>query len=414
MQSQARTCAKCVLKSTTPGVAINEEGICSDCARHDKHPGYDLERLSREMEDRLAELEKESMPYHALVRFSGGKDSVCLLYLIKNKYKLRPLAFTVVHPFLNNLASSNVDNVARKLGVDLLKFYPDESMFTKFLRYGLLEGSKYGLKEDVGCDLCSYVYHWVSYRMAMRMNIPYLFDGVDAAEHEKPIFIDGEAMKMAMQSGVKYQDPVPDIFRDACGDEYRGSIYDQDINYFANEEFPTTMSPFTFIPYDYKKDIEGMAQVGIIARQETLAGVQTNCEARHLFSYIAFKRYDCHPWVRQLARGLRRGYPTHIEQWGIGGVENLTREDILGWLDDYKKGLYFIADNEASGRDVKEALREMLPNMVRIQGEQGFSVMITQMLEMPRYADYIGVDLGEFSKHIAQIGVHGVTCDADL
>jgi len=395
MPSQVRICKQCVLKSTTPGVEINDSGICSDCARHDKHPGYDLERLAGEMEDRFAAVKKESRPYHTLVRFSGGKDSACLLYRLKNTYELRPLALTIVHPFLNSQASSNVDAVARRLGVDLLKFYPDEHMFVKFVRYGLLEGPKYGLKEDVGCDLCSYIYHWVTLRMAMRMNIPYLLDGVDAAEHEKPIFVDGGAMKVAMENGVKYQNPVPDIFRDACGDEYQGSIYDQDIDDLRNEEFPTMMSPFTFIPYDYKKDIVDMEQSGIIARQEALAGVQTNCEARHLFSYVAFKRHDCHPWVKQLARGLRRGYPTHIEQWGVDGTENLTREDILDWLDDYKKGLYFIAGSGEGVQDAAGALHHMLPNMVRIQGERGFSVMVAQMLKMPYYADYLGVDLNE-------------------
>lgn len=392
MQSQARICRQCILKSTTPGVEINETGICSECVRHNKHPGYDLERLARETQDRFVKVREENIPYHALVRFSGGKDSAYLLYMLKNKYNLRPLAFAVVHPFLNDLSSSNIDNIAQGLGVDLIKFYPDENMFIKFVRYGLLEGPKYGLREDVGCDLCSYIYHWVTHRMAMRMSIPYLVDGVDATEHEKPIFMDGEAMKAAMESGVKYQDPVPDIFRDACGDEYRGSIYDQNLDDLRNEEFPTTMSPFTFIEYDYKQKADSLERAGIVAKQDTLAA-QTNCEVRHLFAYVAFRRYDCHPWEKQFALGLRKGYPTHIEQCGIDGTDNLTREDILDWLEDYRKGLYFIAENEEGTRVEKETLRKMLPNMVTILGEQGFSVMADQMLKMYHYADYVGVDL---------------------
>lgn len=349
-----------------------------------------------EMEERFAKIKGESRPYHALVRFSGGKDSVCLLHMLKNKYHLRPLAFAVVHPFLNSLTSQKLENIARKLGVDLIKFYPDESVFIKFIRHGLLKGHTYGLKEDIGCDLCSYVYHWITHRMAMRMDIPYLLDGVDATEQDKPLFREAEAMKAAMESGIKYQSPVPDIFCDACGDDYRGSIYDQNIDIFRGENFPTTMSPFTFIEYDYREYLSQMEKEGIDVRQDTL-GVQTNCEVRHLFSYIAFKRYDCHPWAKQIAIGLRKGYPTHIEQWAVGGAENLTRQDIMDWLADYKKGLCFIAENRARVQSVKEEdLSKILPHMVRIQGKRGFSIMIAQMLKMHDYADYLGVDVTQF------------------
>lgn len=395
MQTRVKICKQCILKSTTPGVAINEAGLCSECVRAGKHPGYNLERLAREMETRFARARQEKWPYHALVRFSGGKDSAYLLYLLKNKYGLRPLAVAVVHPFLNSLSSNNIDTAARRLGIDLIKFQPDENMFIKFIRHGLLEGPRYGLGEDVGCDLCGYIYHWVTHRLAMRMNIPYLVDGVDPTEHEKPIFIDGEAMKAAMQSGVKYQAPVPDVWRDACGDEYRGSLYDQNPADLGQEPFPTTMSPFTFIPYDYKENMASLEKAGIMAMQDTMSG-QTNCDVRHLFAYVSFKRYGCHPWEKQFALGLRRGYPTHIEQCGIGGAENLTRQDILDWLEDYKQGLFFIAENKTGIQGGKEILRQRLPTMVRILGEQGFSVMVDQMLKMHQYADYLGVALDQF------------------
>jgi hypothetical protein len=379
-----------------PGITINETGVCNECTRHNKHPGYNLDRLKLEMEEKLARVKQENRTYDALVCFSGGKDSAYLLHMLKEQYGLRPVAFAVLHPFVKDVASSNMDRIAQKLHVDLIKFYPDEEMFAKFLRYGLLHGHKYGLREFAGCSLCGYIYHWVSYRMAMKMKIPLVLDGRDPSQVEKPHLIDGLSIKAAMESGVQYHGTLPDIFDAACGDEYRGSIYDFSWEEMRDAEFPTAMSPFTFLEYDYLKNCDTLIKAGVVEQQEIQSAV-TNCDAHHFFAYLAYKHYDCHPYERHFAAGIRKGYATNVDQFGGSSARQLTREEILKILKEYKQGLFFLAERKERkmSQDEIVGLSKMLPTIASQWPGDGFSDWVEQMLTIHEYADYFGISLQE-------------------
>ena len=56
--------------------------------------------------------------YDAIVAFSGGKDSVYTLHLVKEVYGLRPLAVTGDNGFITKRAKKNMKSMIDKLGVD--------------------------------------------------------------------------------------------------------------------------------------------------------------------------------------------------------------------------------------------------------------------------------------------------------
>jgi predicted PP-loop superfamily ATPase len=400
MSKNPQTCSCCVLHTDVPGVTVDGSGICSVCRNYRKFEAHEpraRQYLLEEMETLFKKIKIKKRPYHVIVLFSGGKDSTILLKMAREKYHLRPLAFSIVHPLVNETASKNMEAVARQLNVDLVKVYLDEEVYKKAVRQGILKGPDYGLGEFFGCDICSFFHFWIPIKYAMKMDIPVVLEGSDLSQTGEITYWQAERVKADIRQGKKPFGRVHDLVMDVLGEEYRGSIYDYDEVEVLNGMYPTVISPFTFLDYDYRENFSQIEKMGLSARD--FRTIYTNCSATPFFSYFSLKRFDCVSYIRHYATEVRRGYP-NLMQHSVKDkdtAEVLNRETVETLMAEYKNVVLYIGQNkltEASiGGEEKEKLKGMAPTYLDIFGEDVCDVFLHDVLQIPRFADYFDVDL---------------------
>ncbi len=394
MTSETKVCEQCICTSAMPGLSIGNDGICSDCAQDtlvDPAPAP----FVKAMEQGFEQMRGHNHLYHALVMVSGGKDSSYVLYLLKEKYRLRPLACLVVHPFVNDLSIRNAEHVTRKLGVDLMKFRVDDNVWKRAIRYGFLNGERYGLREMFGCGICSSLYGNVALKIAIHMRTPCVVNGHDRSLLPYPMLVPGQKVKAAHLS--EQASPKQRFMRDALGDEYRGTIYDPRFDQFAKAPFPARISPLTFVHYDRGKSMREMEDRGILT-QDTARSIETNCDLLHLLAYVSFKRYNCHPYVRPVSQALRRNLPTYVDQYLASGERVLDRDEHLKALEEYKSALFFVAGHPKATRQDLAGLQSQLPFLRELMGADVLPAFLERMKTMHDLADYLEIDLASAEK----------------
>lgn len=398
-------CKRCILHSKVPGVQINEEGYCSFCGEdHDaqettQNAGAEDQKSSeymKKMEELFENIKKQNRMYDALVLFSGGKDSTYLMHLAKHKYNLRVLGFAMLYPIAQERASKNIDDVSKVLGVDIIKFIPDESMYRKYMKYGLLEGHKYGMDEKSGCYNCSFLFKWAAMKLAIKLGIPVILIGMDKAQAGGPYFVEGESFKNVIKEGKKPFGVQHDIFADALGEEYKGSLYDFNAEELLEAEFPTYIGPFSFMEYDYISAVGELETLGL--KSENFKTLLTNCDAAYLFDYITYAKYDCPSYVKAYATGLRKQIPT-ISQLSSNPEESnlIPREKMLTMLEDYKKVLNYVVENNLQPGNMtpeqKEKLEELAVTSYQFYGKETADFLIERILKVNDFANYFEIDM---------------------
>jgi len=131
-------CKRCVLDSTIPNVIFDEDGLCNYCVLHDElESKYPLDgSKDREIQLLMDKIRKdgEGRRYDCVVGLSGGCDSSYMLYLLKEKYNLRPLAITFDNTWSTTIAVENILNMTEKLGVDLHTYVIDGKEYNDICR----------------------------------------------------------------------------------------------------------------------------------------------------------------------------------------------------------------------------------------------------------------------------------------
>ena len=391
MNTEIKICKQCILKSITPGIEINEEGLCSECSDYLNRPKPNYQKYVEEMEKRFKEVKKAKKMYDAIVCFSGGKDSAYLLYMLKNKYQLNVLACGVIHPFLNSLSSNNMEEVTKKLNIDLIKFYVDEGLFKQVIKLGILKRGELGIDELLhGCCLCTTFHYVIPYKLAIKMGIPYFITGIDSSQSGVPLLIDGKDVKLRIENRQQFPFYFLGIFRSILGESFNGSIYDFDN---VDGEFPTEIVPHTFMGYDYNKNINELNEAGILSKEKSHSLI-TNCSAHHFFSYFAFKNFNCHSYEKIIANGLRIGSPSPIDQFGgIKHREQFSREETLNIIENYKDLLFFIAMNPQIYEKDLNKLFKKYEIFTNLMGKDKLMYMIKDMQKIHYYSKYFDIKL---------------------
>jgi len=124
MKPIVRECTRCVMNAEAQGVVFDSEGHCNYCtdmlAKLASYRAGDPAELARSLADftRTVREAGKAKQYDCIVGVSGGADSAYALYLARQQ-GLRPLAVHMDNGWNSELAVNNIENLVRKLGVDL-------------------------------------------------------------------------------------------------------------------------------------------------------------------------------------------------------------------------------------------------------------------------------------------------------
>jgi N-acetyl sugar amidotransferase len=112
------------MDTTASGILFDELGQCNYCRNFEKKLSTfqptDPEHRKRRLDELVARIKEDGRgkPYDCIVGLSGGADSAYTLYQVK-KSGLRPLAVHMDNGWDSELAANNIENLVRKLDVDL-------------------------------------------------------------------------------------------------------------------------------------------------------------------------------------------------------------------------------------------------------------------------------------------------------
>lgn len=160
-----KSCKKCLMPDTFPGVSINDEEICNHCLNFHLVEFLGGDKLKQILSSRKGE------KYDCILPISGGLDSTYALYLAKTQLHLRPLAVFYENQFSSELARENIKKACSKLEVDLHIFETrgkvEKNLMSHFLRAMVPLGITWGI-----CVFCHYGIAAAIYRIAMKEKIP--------------------------------------------------------------------------------------------------------------------------------------------------------------------------------------------------------------------------------------------------
>ena len=119
-----QVCSNCVMDTTDSKIVFDDKGVCDHCNTYYKDilPHWHTDdRGDRELTDIINKIKKEGKgkDFDCLMGMSGGIDSSYLLYVMKEKYGLRPLVFHVDAGWNSQIAVNNIERLVDGLGLDL-------------------------------------------------------------------------------------------------------------------------------------------------------------------------------------------------------------------------------------------------------------------------------------------------------
>ena len=119
-----KICKNCVMDTSDSKISFNDEGVCDHCQTFYAKilPNWDTsEKGEAKLIKLLDPIKKEgkNKDFDCIMGMSGGIDSSYLLYIMKEKYNLRPLVFHVDAGWNSQIAVNNIERLVDGLNLDL-------------------------------------------------------------------------------------------------------------------------------------------------------------------------------------------------------------------------------------------------------------------------------------------------------
>jgi N-acetyl sugar amidotransferase len=173
-----QVCTRCVMDTTDPDIAFDEDGVCRHCHAYDERLRKDVftgEEGRKRLEQLVDEIKAAGMgkEYDCIIGVSGGVDSSYVAYKVK-ELGLRPLAVHLDNGWDSELAVKNIEQVLKKLDIDLYTHVIDWEEF-KDLQLGFLKSSTPDSEIPSDHAIVS-----VMYQMAEKVGTKYVLVGYNA------------------------------------------------------------------------------------------------------------------------------------------------------------------------------------------------------------------------------------------
>lgn len=309
-----RRCTHCILPETFPGVQFDDEGICQYCRRVPdiEERTAQKARLRTRFEELVSQV-RDRPGYHCLMSWSGGKDSTYTLWLLKEQYDLRVLAFTFDNGFVSLTALKNMREVAENLKVDHVivksRFDLLRQVFLASMQPGLYPPRALERASSI-CNSCMALAKGIGLRMALEKNIPILAYGWSPGQIPlaSAIFRTNPRMLRAMVETAM----AP--LEKATDDQV--AVYFPEEHHLENaQECPYTVSPLAFLDYDEEAAVRRIAALAWERPRDTDPN-STNCLLNSFANLVHLEQMGYHPYVMELAGLVREGYMSREEALG--------------------------------------------------------------------------------------------------
>lgn len=140
MNREYQICNRCVMDTTDPDIVFDENGICNHCTNAINQLRKITFNSEQERANRLSEIVThikktgKGKNYDCIIGLSGGVDSSYLAYVVVKQLGLRPLAVHVDNGWNSELAVQNIENIVKKLNIDLYTHVIDWEEFKDLQR----------------------------------------------------------------------------------------------------------------------------------------------------------------------------------------------------------------------------------------------------------------------------------------
>lgn len=117
-------CTNCVMDTSDTKISFDEKGVCDHCNTYyndilpNWHPDENGEVALIDILQKIKN-DGKGRDFDCIMGMSGGIDSSYLLYVMKEKYGLRPLVFHVDAGWNSQIAVNNIERLIDGLGLDL-------------------------------------------------------------------------------------------------------------------------------------------------------------------------------------------------------------------------------------------------------------------------------------------------------
>ena len=123
-RSHIQICRNCVMDTTDSKITFDEKGVCDHCNTFYSKilPNWHTdERGDKALNDIIKKIKSQGKgkDFDCIMGMSGGIDSSYLLYVMKEKYGLRPLVFHVDAGWNSQIAVNNIQRLIDGLELDL-------------------------------------------------------------------------------------------------------------------------------------------------------------------------------------------------------------------------------------------------------------------------------------------------------
>ena len=186
MNNNVKRCNKCILSANFPRISFNSKGICNFCSNKmftltNKDVIESASKHARELFNKV----KKTSGYHAVICFSGGKDSTYTMLRAVKKYNLNVLAITFDNGFLSETTFKNIKQVVDNLGVDHLLIRYSINNLKNIFKASVLNpiyNKKTLTRISSGCNSCISMINNMALKLALEKNIPFIIAGFNIGQ----------------------------------------------------------------------------------------------------------------------------------------------------------------------------------------------------------------------------------------
>jgi len=300
-----KRCTRCVLPETFPGIHFDDKGVCQYCNHQlrAERRTQQKAKLRARFEQLATEVRGES-GYHALMSWSGGKDSTYVLWLMHHKYDLRILAFTFDNGFVSPAAFDNIRNVADKLGIDHVIVKPNFS----FMRRAFVASinpdmyPKKALERASGiCNTCMGLAKGIALRLALEKDIPMMVYGWSPGQIPLPAAVLRPNRNMLQAMVAAAVAPLGRIGGPVT------AYFPEPRHFEAAPRMPVNVSPLVFCDWHEDEAVEVIQDYGWKRPDDTDPN-STNCLLNAFANETHVQQLGYHAYAMELAGLVREGY----------------------------------------------------------------------------------------------------------